>query len=628
MELTGVNARVTAENGPEPLKLTRIASGQQQSPNYRRRRSLFVTVNLLTVMSLLLVMVELLRYGGWHWTDTLLLISYGITLPWLSIGFWNAVIGFTLAAFSRDPIAQVAPCLQIDENRPVTSHTAIVMTVRNEDPSRWLTRLRAVQESIAHLPHPHLYDFHVLSDTDQPAIAAQEARLVEEWRRQLPDGVQLFYRHRETNTGYKAGNVMEFCARCREDYEYFIPLDADSLMSGAAIQRLVQRMEANPQIGILQSLAVGMPSDSGFARVFQFGMRHGMRSFTLGSAWWQGDCGPFWGHNAVVRMKPFADHCHLPHLGGAPPLGGHILSHDQVEAVLMRRAGYEVRVWPMADESFEENPPSLPDFVKRQLRWCQGNMQYFPLLSMPGLKTVSRVQLALAILMFTGAPAWMFFILTGAVQTMLGHFDLLGPAHMMAGAFPTHLGVGLFVTVLTLSLAPKLMGVASILCSAEQRQRYGGGLIITINALIEFVVSALTAPVVAFCEALFMAGLPFGRQIKWDVQRRDGRAVSWLEATRAYLPQTLFGAALAVVFMAFNPSILPWAAPLLLGFTLAIPLTVMTASSWFGQFCVRTGLFAIPEDRDMPAILRHIQCRGHSTPAIAPPTLSVTKSAA
>ena len=91
-----------------------------------------------------------------------------------------------------------------------------------------------------------------------------------------------------------------------------MPLDADSLMTGAAIVRLVRIMQANPQLGILQSLVVGMPSPSFFARTFQFGMRHGMRSFTSGSAWWHADCGPFWGHNAAVRIAPFTDYCRLP----------------------------------------------------------------------------------------------------------------------------------------------------------------------------------------------------------------------------------------------------------------------------------------------------------------------------
>ena len=163
-----------------------------------------------------------------------------------------------------------------------------------------------------------------------------------------------------------------------------LPLDADSLMSGEQVVRLARMMQAHPKIGILQSLVVGMPSKSAFARIFQFGMRHGMRSYTMGQAWWVGDCGPFWGHNAVVRIKPFHEQCDLPILPGAPPLGGHVLCHDQVEATLMRRAGYEVRVLPEERGSWEENPPTMLEFARRDVRWCQGNMQYLKLLDLPG----------------------------------------------------------------------------------------------------------------------------------------------------------------------------------------------------------------------------------------------------
>src|SRR5690606_37605940 len=130
-------------------------------------------------------------------------------------------------------------------------------------------------------------------------------------------------------------------------------------------------------------------------------------------AWWQGDCGPYWGHNAMLRIAPFMRHCRLPVLPGAPPLGGRILSHDQVEATFMRRAGWEVRVLPEESGSFEENPPTLPDFIKRDLRWCQGNWQYLRLVGQPGLHAMGRLQLWLAILMYVSGPAWILFSLVG-----------------------------------------------------------------------------------------------------------------------------------------------------------------------------------------------------------------------
>ena len=196
-------------------------------------------------------------------------------------------------------------------------------------------------------------------------------------------------------------------------------LDADSVMSGAAIVRLVRLMEGQPEIGILQQLIVGLPNASPFARIFQFGMRHGMRAHSTGSAWWQGDCGPYWGHNALIRVAPFMAHCRLPLLPGRPPLGGRVLSHDQVEAALMRSAGWQVRAVPDEDGSFEENPPTLSDFVKRDLRWCQGNWQYIHLVTRPGFHAIGRLQLWLALLMYVSGPAWVLFTVLALGRTML-----------------------------------------------------------------------------------------------------------------------------------------------------------------------------------------------------------------
>src|SRR5207249_6375301 len=127
-------------------------------------------------------------------------------------------------------------------------------------------------------------------------------------------------------------------------HDFAVTLDADSFMTAEAILRLVRVMQADPKLGIVQGLVVGLPSTSAFARIFQFGMRLSMRSYTIGSAWWQGDCGPYWGHNAIVRIAPLVAHCQLPVLAEGALVKGHVLSHDQIEAVLMRRAGYAVRV--------------------------------------------------------------------------------------------------------------------------------------------------------------------------------------------------------------------------------------------------------------------------------------------
>ena len=228
------------------------------------------------------------------------------------------------------------------------------------------------------------FSYFVLSDTNDPVLAIEEEAMAHAWALETGAPHRVVYRRRSDNEGFKAGNVRDFCSRWGSSFELMLPLDADSLMTGETILRMVRMMQAYPKLGILQSLVTGMPTKSGFARMFQFGMRHGMRPYTMGYAWWTADCGPFWGHNALVRIKPFVDHCDLPLLSGTGPLCGHVLSHDQVEATLMRRGGYEVRVWPEECGSWEENPPTLADFSRRDVRWCQGNLQYVKLLETAG----------------------------------------------------------------------------------------------------------------------------------------------------------------------------------------------------------------------------------------------------
>jgi membrane glycosyltransferase len=359
-------------------------------------------------------------------------------------------------------------------------------------------------------------------------------------------------------------------------------------MGADTVFRLIRVMQASPEIGMLQSLVTGLPARSFFTRAFQFGMRHGMRSYTLGSAWWQGDCGPNWGHNIVIRTAPFRDHCMLPVLAGRGPLSGAILSHDQVEAVLMRRAGYEVRVLAEESESYEENPPSLVDFIRRELRWMNGNMQYVNLLSMPGLKPVSRLQLVLAILMYISAPAWIAFILIGAA--LAGTTDQIN-------ALPLGPGLTLFAVLMTLSLSPKLMGLAQVLASPARSAAYGGRARVLSGGLVEIVFSMLTSPVVAVALTQFAIGLIFGQRIGWSAQQRSRERLEWHEAAHVLWPQTLLGGALCLWFWVQAPWALIFGAPVLLALTLSIPVAVLTTLPRLSRWSQTTGLFDIPEDR-------------------------------
>lgn len=567
-------------------------TGTQSMTELGRRRLIMVTLNVVTYLLLMWGVAYVLSAGGWTLVDAVLLVAFAIGAPWTVLGFWNSVIGLWLLHGVRDPLQRVAPfAAAADADTPISIRTAVLMTLRNENPTRAFLRLKTVKESLDTTGNGGRFDYFILSDTNDPAVAAAEEEAAEAWRRSLPDSDQVIYRRRTENTGFKAGNLRDFCERWGSAYELMLPLDADSLMSGEAIVRLVRIMQAHPRLGILQSLVVGMPSPSAFARIFQFGMRHGMRSYTMGQAWWVGDCGPFWGHNALVRIKPFAEQCHLPILPGKPPLGGHVLSHDQVEATLMRRAGYEVRVLPEERGSWEENPPTMLEFIRRDIRWCQGNMQYVKLLDMPGLLPMSRFQLIWAILMFLGIPAWTLMI---ALLPVLA-WEARGIEN-----YPTTLAITLYIAFFTMYLSPKIAGLADAMLTPGGVARYGGRLRFAASAGIELLFSFLLGAVSTIRTTIFMIGLMFGKSVVWSGQSRDAHGISWRTAFSALWPQVAFGTVVCGTLLVISPTVLIWSLPLTAGYLLAVPFGVLTAHPDVGRLFQKAGLCGIPEDFDPP----------------------------
>jgi len=576
-------------------------TGLQSIAELTRRRRVVFALNIATYLAMLWVAARILGSGGWTTVDIILFVCFVFGTPWTVLGFWNSLIGLWLLHFRRNAMAQVAPYATAgDEQVPLRIKTAIFMTLRNEDAERAISRFRTAKASVDATGEGAAFGYFVLSDTNSPDLAAAEEKAVEAWKAADPDRDRITYRRRTDNTGYKAGNVRDFCARWGGDYALMLPLDADSLMAGNQIVRLVRMMQAYPKIGILQSLVVGMPSSSAFARIFQFGMRHGMRCYTMGQAWWVGDCGPFWGHNALVRIKPFYEQCDLPMLPGKPPLGGHVLSHDQVEATLMRRAGYEVRVLPEERGSWEENPPTMLEFARRDVRWCQGNMQYLKLLDQPGLYPMSRFQLVWAILMFLGIPAWTLMIALLPVA-----------AYQSRGTdFPLELAIGLYVTFFAMYLMPKIAGLLDAMLTRGGVARYGGWLRFIPSAAIELVFSFLQGAVSTIRTSIFMIGLLFGKSVVWGGQSRDAQRLTWAEAAHNLWPQTLFGVIVCGALIAIAPALFWWSLPLTAGYLLAIPFAVVTAEPHLGRLLQKLGICGIPEDFAPPAEVTAVMGNG------------------
>jgi membrane glycosyltransferase len=567
----------------------------EEPATLRGRRTAFIILVLSTILLAVALMVATLSTDGFDPLDAVLTFCFSMTLPWTVIGFWNAVVGFVLMRRHPDPAAAVCP-LADDPPAALNAKTAILSCIRNEDAEVVTRHLDRMILGLHQSGQAHLFEVFVLSDsTWSECIEAEEAgvqRLRERWSSQI----RIQYRRRPDNPGYKAGNIQDFMARWGDGFEFALVLDADSLMAPETILRMVGIMQRNPRLGILQSLIVGLPTTSAFARIFQFGMRLGMRSYSLGSAWWQGDSGPYWGHNALLRVHPFREHCRLEPLPGQPPLGGWILSHDQVEAVLMRRAGYEVRVLPDERGSWENNPPTLVEFIRRDLRWCQGNLQYFRLLRTPGLHPIGRAQLALAIMMFVSSPAWVLFMALAALQ--VGRTPDTGPM------FDPVLGWSLFALIMTMVFAPKLATLGSLLLSGPDRARFGGGPRLVMGAFGEILFSTLLAPIMALAHSLFMAGLLMGKAIVWSPQRRDSHRLTVVQAGRRLWPQTLVGLLALIWLLETSAGGAVFLSPFIFGALLAIPIAVLTAWPRLGQWLAQIGAWRIPEEVEPPPAIQ------------------------
>lgn len=594
-------------------------TGAQSRSGLRARRIAFATLVLATYSSLGFAFATVLSHGGWTLPELLMLACFLVSSPWIILGFWNAVIGFALLRLCDDPVAHVAPCVaNAGPNDAIDSRVAVAMCIRHEDPARVVRRLDAVMRSLDATGWGRRFDIFVLSDSIRPGAVTEEEEAILGWRSLLPSPERVVYRRRASNEGFKAGNVRDFLRNYGDPYDFMIMLDADSVMSGEAILRLVRVMQANPSLGILQSLVVGLPARTIFARAFQFGMRASMRSYSMGAAWWAGDNGPYWGHNAAINVKAFRDHAVLPTVPGGPPLGGAVLSHDLYEAVLMRKAGYEVRVLPEEGGSWEDNPASLPEFMRRNLRWCQGNMQYLRLIGQPGLPFLGRVNLFIAILMYAGAPAWILFMAAGAAQAW-GPAPLFG-APAVAEPFPWGMSTALLVAMMFILFAPKIMGYLDVLAQPAESRRYGGPANFVAGVGAEMSFGMLFAPLVSFSVTAFMLRLfVLRRPLGWDAQDREGRRVRLREAVRLLWPASVFGAALTATLATFAPDVLPWAAPVLAAYLLAIPFAIVTSLDAPDAEADGVRLVSVPEEMETPVEVRAVSAGPESLAGYAPP---------
>ena len=498
---------------------------------------------------------------------------------------------------------------------PAATRTALIMPIYHEDPEQVGLRIAATYRSLAATGQLAHFDIFILSDSRDRDIVSEERALWARLCKELHAGGRLFYRNRTENDGRKAGNIADFCRRWGGRYRYFVVLDADSVMSGATLVRLVQLMEANPDAGLIQTVPRPVGGTTLLARILQFSAGLYGPLLAGGLNYWFQNESNYWGHNAIIRTDAFMASAGLPTLPGAPPFGGEILSHDFVEAAFMRRAGWGVWLVPELGGSYEQLPPTLSDFVNRDRRWCQGNLQHLRLLNTKGLRPASRAHLLTGAMAYLASPLWLTLLLLTsleAARAALIPWDYFADATSFGPAWPIARRaelLGLFAATLGILMLPRFLALLHALVVPARRRAFGGAAAVIRSVFAELAFSVLLAPILMVQHTRVVLATIMGWRASWSGQQRGGNAENWCRALLRYGGCTLFGALWGWVVYVTAPDLLPWFSPVLAGLLLAVPLVVISSRADLGLAALRRGWFLIPEETAPPQELAWLDLR-------------------
>ena len=568
-----------------------------------RRRLVLLALALAQTWLATALMGAVLPYHGQQPLELAILVLFAILFTWVSLGFWTALAGFLVIVLGGDRYA-ISKSASRDGPIAEDVRTAIVMPIANENVPRVFAGLRATYESLARTGQLDRFDFFVLSDSGDPDKRVAEVAAWNELCGTLGAHGRLFYRWRQHRIKRKSGNIADFCRRWGSKYRYMVVLDADSVMSGDCLTSLVRIAEANPDAGIIQTAPRAAGRDTLYARVQQFATRMYGPLFTAGLHYWQLGESHYWGHNAIIRVAPFIEFCALERLPGKGALSGEILSHDFVEAALMRRAGWGVWIAYDLPGSYEEMPPNLIDELKRDRRWCQGNLMNARLMLTKGLHPAHRVVFMTGVMAYLSAPLWFLFLVLSTAQ--LAVHTLVEPTYFTQPyqLFPRwpewrpEWALSLVAGTALLLFLPKVLSVFMV--TVPRVARYGGRAKLVGSVVGEILMSMLLAPVRMLFHTRFVVMALLGRSVQWKSPPREDAQTSWGEAISRHGLHTLFGIAWAAGVWWLNPSFLWWLLPVAGALILSIPVSVYTSRASLGVRLRRAGLFLIPEETQPP----------------------------
>src|SRR5471030_24933 len=510
----------------------------------RRRFVFFSSVFVLTSLATWFV-ADLYWRGanGLSGLELVLLLLFIPLFAHIAVGFCTAIAGFYVINRGGDSS-------RISRSSPAggphrLASTAIVMPVFNEDVSRVLEGLRVVFKSVQQLEGASNFDFFILSDSNQPNQWIREEVAWAELCKQVGGFGKIFYRKRRQAINKKVGNVADFLRRWGKNYRYMVVLDADSVMTGDALARLVTMMEANPTAGIIQTAPRTVRGESLYSRLQAFANRLYSPLYLAGLNYWQQHEGNYWGHNAILRVQPFMEHCALPELPGNEPFGGRILSHDFVEAALMRKAGWAVWLAHDVEGSYEEGPPTLIESAKRDRRWCQGNLQHAWLLTARGFRPANRFHLLMGVMAYVSSPMWLLFLVLSTLEMVSqasgGRVDGgygADTTSVFGYAVQVPEALTLFSLTMLLLFLPKFVSVVVLLGDSDEVAGFGGRWRMGLSAVLEAIGSALMAPINMMFNTKFVIFTLLGQGVGWVAQKRaaDEDGTDWREAIITHGP--------------------------------------------------------------------------------------------
>lgn len=546
--------------------------------------------------------LDAVRFARMTLLQGLLIVFFVITLGWIAFAAGTAIVGLIKAR-------EVRPPADMDTGSALT---ALVMPVYNEDPTNVAAALQAMAESLRDSGATERFEIVLLSDSTNADAWVRESMILQRLRAAIT-WMPVWYRRRWKNTARKAGNIEDFVSRWGDRYDYMIVLDADSLIDAATLTGLVRRMHADPAMGILQSAPTLVNATTLFGRLQQFASRVYGPVVSRGLAAWSGESGNYWGHNAIIRVKAFAQFCGLPVLPGRKPFGGHVMSHDFVEAALIRRSGWKVHMATDLHGSYEECPPTLIDLSVRDRRWAQGNLQHLKVIGATGLSWTSRLHLAVGIMSYLSSPLWLILLGVGFALSLQSH--LIRPEYFTHDfqLFPTwprfdsRLMLEIFVFSMFVLLIPKMIGLLRAIINNPIRRASYGILGLVLGCTVELVLSALYAPILMLTQSQHVFEILLGRDSGWGAQRRRVSDSMASDSWQAYRRHTLIGIVTALIAWFLSPSLCAWMSPALAGMILSVPLSNMSGSTLIARALSFIGILRTPEDAHPPMVIRRKQ---------------------